>query len=222
MDYLLGKASIPKDDDPKFETWEVENSMIIREFLDCDVGKPSWKNSVLQFPNPIIIPQQRSKKEGDQMKGTQGSMIFATNLDTHKGPVEILMENPLPSGKLVENERSLARNKIRHRNQKLIHASATLNFPAGDYISHAGRMRAREAFSGDTPLPPASPDADQPPYIPDSPIRALHVPLLGIFVSIGPPNSLFGETPATFSPPQSLHVPWEVFFYLPGGYHAAI
>ncbi|RVW46868.1 Retrovirus-related Pol polyprotein from transposon RE2 [Vitis vinifera] len=70
-------------------------------------------------------------------------------------------------------------------------------------------MRAREAFSGDTPLPPASPDADQPPYIPDSPIRALHVPLLGIFVSIGPPNSLFGETPATFSPPQSLHVPWE-------------
>ena len=79
------------------------------------------------------------------------------------------------------------------------------------------RMRAREAFSGDTPLPPASPDADQPPYIPDSPIRALHVPLLGIFVSIGPPNSLFGETPATFSPPQSLHVPWEVFFYLPGG-----
>ena len=71
------------------------------------------ENSVLQFPNPIIILQQRSKKEGDQMKRTQGSVIFATNLDTHKGPVEILMENPLPSGKLVENERSLARNKIR-------------------------------------------------------------------------------------------------------------
>ncbi|RVW44593.1 Retrovirus-related Pol polyprotein from transposon TNT 1-94 [Vitis vinifera] len=79
------------------------------------------------------------------------------------------------------------------------------------------RVRAREAFSGDAPPPPASPDADQPPYIPGSPIRALHVPLLGIFVSVGPPNSLSGEAPATFSPPQSLHVPWEVFFYLSGG-----
>ncbi|RVW52614.1 Retrovirus-related Pol polyprotein from transposon TNT 1-94 [Vitis vinifera] len=78
------------------------------------------------------------------------------------------------------------------------------------------RVRAREAFSGDAPPPPASPDADQPPYIPGSPIRALHVPLLGIFVSVGPPNSLSGEAPATFSPPQYLHVPWEVFFYLSG------
>ena len=43
---------------------------------------------------------------------------------------------------------------------------------------------AREDFSGDAPPPPASPDADQPPYIPGSPIRALHVPLLGIFVSV--------------------------------------
>ena len=79
------------------------------------------------------------------------------------------------------------------------------------------RVRAREAFSGDAPPPPASPDADQHPYLPGSPIRALHVPLLGIFVSVSPPNSLSGEAPATFSPPQSLHVPWEVFFYLPGG-----
>ncbi|RVW86922.1 Retrovirus-related Pol polyprotein from transposon TNT 1-94 [Vitis vinifera] len=62
---------------------------------------------------------------------------------------------------------------------------------------------ARETFSGDAPPPPASPDADQHPYLPGSPIRALHVPLLGIFVSVSPPNSLSGEVPATFSPPQS-------------------
>ncbi|RVW51939.1 hypothetical protein CK203_067990 [Vitis vinifera] len=79
------------------------------------------------------------------------------------------------------------------------------------------RVRAREAFSGDAPPPPASSAADQHPYLPGSPIRALHVPLLGIFVSVSPPNSLSGEVPATFSPPQSLHVPWEVFFYLSGG-----
>ncbi|RVX19308.1 Retrovirus-related Pol polyprotein from transposon RE2 [Vitis vinifera] len=79
------------------------------------------------------------------------------------------------------------------------------------------RVRARETFSGDAPPPPASPDADQHPYLPGSPIRALHVPLLGIFVSVSPPNSLSGEVPATFSPPQSLHVPWEVFFYPSGG-----
>ena len=78
-------------------------------------------------------------------------------------------------------------------------------------------MRAREVFSGDAPPPPASPNADQHPYLPGSPIRALHVPLLGIFVFVNPPNSLSGEGPATFSPPQSLHVPWEVFFYLSGG-----
>ena len=83
--------------------------------------------------------------------------------------------------------------------------------------SHAPAREAREAFSGDAPPPPASPDADQPPYLPGSPIRALHVPLLGIFVSVGPPNSLSGEAPTTFSPLQSLHVPWEVFFYLSGG-----
>ena len=52
------------------------------------------------------------------------------------------------------------------------------------------RVRARETFSGDAPPPPASPDADQHPYLPGSPIRALHVPLLGIFVSVSPPNSL--------------------------------
>ncbi|RVW27627.1 Secretory carrier-associated membrane protein 4 [Vitis vinifera] len=79
------------------------------------------------------------------------------------------------------------------------------------------RVRAREAFSGDAPPPPASPDADQHPYLLGSPIRALHVPLLGIFVSVSPPNSLSGEVPTPFSPPQSLHVPWEVFFYLSGG-----
>ena len=62
------------------------------------------------------------------------------------------------------------------------------------------RVRAREAFSGDAPPPPASPDADQHPYLPGSPIRALHVPLLGIFVFVNPPNSLSGEAPATFSP----------------------
>ncbi|RVW50782.1 hypothetical protein CK203_076889 [Vitis vinifera] len=81
----------------------------------------------------------------------------------------------------------------------------------------ASHAPAREAFSGDERPPPASPDADQPPYLLGFPIRALHVPLLGIFVSVGPPNSLSGEAPATFSPPQSLHGPWEVFFYLSGG-----
>ncbi|RVW58902.1 Retrovirus-related Pol polyprotein from transposon RE2 [Vitis vinifera] len=62
------------------------------------------------------------------------------------------------------------------------------------------RVRARETFSDDAPPPPASPDADQHPYLPGSPIRALHVPLLGIFVSVSPPNRLSGEVPATFSP----------------------
>ena len=47
------------------------------------------------------------------------------------------------------------------------------------------RVRAREEFFGDAPPPPASPDIDQPPYLLGFPIRALHVPLLGFFVSVG-------------------------------------
>ena len=103
-------------------------------------------------------------------------------------------------------------------------ASEPENPPRAGHAHFSGRrlnltrwhVRA-QTFSGDAPPPPASPDADQHPYLPGSPIRALHVPLLGIFVSVSPPNSLSGEVPATFSPPQSLHVPWEVFFYLSGG-----
>ncbi|RVW98461.1 Retrovirus-related Pol polyprotein from transposon TNT 1-94 [Vitis vinifera] len=104
-------------------------------------------------------------------------------------------------------------------------ASEPENPPRADHAHFSGRrlnltrrrVRARETFSGHAPPPPASPDADQHPYLPGSPIRALHVPLLGIFVSVSPPNSLSGKVPATFSPPQSLHVPWEVFFYPSGG-----
>ncbi|RVW26667.1 Transposon Ty3-I Gag-Pol polyprotein [Vitis vinifera] len=56
------------------------------------------------------------------------------------------------------------------------------------------RVRARETFSGDAPPPPASPDADKHPYLPGSPIRALHVPLLG-FLS---PSALQTAFPAKF------------------------
>ena len=111
------------------------------------------------------------------------------------------------------------------RSTTFVKAPAPKDHPRAGHAQFSGRrlhltrrrVRAYEAFSGDAPPPPASPDADQPPYLPGSPIRALHVPLLGIFVSVGPPNSLSGETPTTFSPLQSLHVPWEVFFYLSGG-----
>ncbi|RVW96841.1 hypothetical protein CK203_026078 [Vitis vinifera] len=39
----------------------------------------------------------------------------------------------------------------------------------------------------------------------------------GDFCLRQPSKQPFREVPATFSPPQSLHVPWEVFFYLSGG-----
>lgn len=54
----------------------------------------------------MTILQLRSKKEGDQIKRTQGDMIFATNLDTHEKPVGSFMESPFPSRKMVENDRS--------------------------------------------------------------------------------------------------------------------
>ncbi|RVX18129.1 hypothetical protein CK203_004233 [Vitis vinifera] len=91
----------------------------------------------------------------------------------------------------------------KHRHQKRIHAPATRHFPGRRLHLTRRRVRAREAFSGDAPPPPAS-SAAGPASLPTwFSIRALHVPLLGIFVSVSPPNSLSDEVPATFSPPQS-------------------
>ncbi|RVX02692.1 Retrovirus-related Pol polyprotein from transposon RE2 [Vitis vinifera] len=78
--------------------------------------------------------------------------------------------------------------------------TGTKEDPRAPRHAHFHGRRVRR-FSGDAPPPPASPAADQHPYLPGSPIRALHVPLLGIFVSVSPPNSLSGEVPATFSTP---------------------
>ncbi|RVW56514.1 Retrovirus-related Pol polyprotein from transposon TNT 1-94 [Vitis vinifera] len=78
------------------------------------------------------------------------------------------------------------------------------------------RVRSRETLSGGALPPPGSPDADQPPFLPVCAIRALHVPLLGFFCFRGPSDQIFRRPPAIFSQLQSLHVPWEVFFYLSG------
>ena len=81
--------------------------------------------------------------------------------------------------------------------------------------THPRAVHAR--FSGDALPPPSSPDADQPPFLPIFAIRALHVPLLGFFCFRGPFDQFFRRPPAIFSQPQSLHAPWEVFFYLSDG-----
>ncbi|KAL6314612.1 hypothetical protein AAG906_026954 [Vitis piasezkii] len=45
MGDLLEKVPIPKDDDPKFETWEVENSMIMpcKSLLFLSTAKEIWE-----------------------------------------------------------------------------------------------------------------------------------------------------------------------------------
>ena len=43
------------------------------------------------------------------------------------------------------------------------------------------------------------------------------MPLLGFFCLRGPSDQFFRRPLAIFSQLQSLHVPWEVFFYLSGG-----
>ena len=140
---------------------------------------------------------------------------------------------PILSGQSDRRQKTLTAGKIfrrtprdvffQHRPYQKERLEEISNFCEGTGIKRGSTRQprsifrpAREAFSGDAPPPPASPDADEHPYLPGSPIRALHVPLLGIFVSVSPPNSLSGEGPTTFSPPQSLHMPWEVFFYLSG------
>ncbi|RVW92470.1 Retrovirus-related Pol polyprotein from transposon TNT 1-94 [Vitis vinifera] len=79
----------------------------------------------------------------------------------------------------------------KHRNQKPIHAPPRAFFRPAT-ASHAPRVRAREPLSGDALPPPGSPDADQPPFLPVLPIRALHVPLLGFFCFRGPFDQFSG------------------------------
>ncbi|RVW16787.1 hypothetical protein CK203_076409 [Vitis vinifera] len=64
------------------------------------------------------------------------------------------------------------------------------------------RLRAREDFPGHAPPPPASLDTDYPSFILGSAIRALHVPFLGFFASVDPPNSFSGELQLLFLHPN--------------------
>ncbi|RVX00220.1 Retrovirus-related Pol polyprotein from transposon RE1 [Vitis vinifera] len=82
----------------------------------------------------------------------------------------------------------------KHRSQKTIHAPATRVFRPTT-VSHAP---AREPLSGDALPPPGSPDADQPPFLPVSAIRALHVPLLGFFCLAGPSDQFFPASSGYF------------------------
>ncbi|RVX11576.1 Copia protein [Vitis vinifera] len=61
------------------------------------------------------------------------------------------------------------------------------------------RVRVREPLSGDALPPLGSPDANQPPFLPVSAIRALHVPLLGFFCLRGPSDQFFRRLPTIFS-----------------------
>ncbi|RVW50526.1 hypothetical protein CK203_074541 [Vitis vinifera] len=116
-----------------------------------------------------------------------------------------LSPKPLTAGEIFR--RTFQRRLFRHRPHQEERLEEISNFlksigarkpPRAGHAHFYGRrlnltrrrVRAREAFSIDAPPPPASPAADQHPYLPGSPIRALHVPLLGIFVSVSPPNSL--------------------------------
>ncbi|RVW72973.1 Retrovirus-related Pol polyprotein from transposon RE1 [Vitis vinifera] len=93
------------------------------------------------------------------------------------------------------------------RSPTFVKAPEPKDHPRAGHAQFSGRRlnltrRRVRTFPRDAPPPPTSLDADQPPYLPGSPIRALHVPLLGIFVSVGPPNSLFGEASAIFLHPN--------------------
>ncbi|RVW34145.1 hypothetical protein CK203_092836 [Vitis vinifera] len=83
----------------------------------------------------------------------------------------------------------------KHRSQKTIHAPSTRIFFRPATASHAP---AREPLSDDALPPLGSPDADQPPFLPVSAIRALHVPLLGFFCLHGPSDQFFPASSGYF------------------------
>ncbi|RVW40738.1 Retrovirus-related Pol polyprotein from transposon RE1 [Vitis vinifera] len=190
-----------------------EENLILPYFPCHQLGKPSFLFPVSSTPGnlpvtvfhsghlphlPILSGQldrrQKTLTAGELFRRTFRRRLFPTPT-TPRGA---------PGGDLQLFQKHRTRKPSTRRPRALLRPATESHAPA------------REAFSGDAPPPPASPDADQHPYLPGSPIRALHVPLLGIFVSSAL-QTAFPEVSATFSPPQSLHVPWEVFFYLSGG-----
>ncbi|RVX07328.1 Retrovirus-related Pol polyprotein from transposon RE1 [Vitis vinifera] len=82
--------------------------------------------------------------------------------------------------------------------------------------THRRRVRAREPLSGDALPPPSSSDTVEPPFLPVLPSEPCTCLFWGSFASVGTSISFFRRPPAIFSQLQSLHVPWEVFFYLSG------
>ena len=192
--------------------------MRIKVFL-LSLSLSTWYQSQRRKPNSFLFP----------VSSTSGNLPVTVFHSDH------LLHLPILSGQSDRRQKTLTAGKIFRRtflatsfsdtdhtrrsawrrSPTFVKAPAPKEHPRAGHAPFSGRrlnltrrrVRAREEFPGDAHPPPASPDADQPPYIPGSPIRALHVPLLGIFVSVSPPNSLSGEGPTTFSPPQSLHVP---------------
>ena len=169
----------------------------------------TWYQSQGRKPNSFLFP----------VSSTPGNLSVTVFHSGHLPHLPILSDRrqkPLTAGKIFRrtfpatyfSDTDHTRRSAWRRSPTFVKAPAPKERPRAGHAPFSGRrlhltrqrVRAREAFSGDAPPPPASPDADQPPYLPGSPIRALHVPLLGIFVAVGPSNSLSGKAPTTFSP----------------------
>ncbi|RVW53002.1 Retrovirus-related Pol polyprotein from transposon RE1 [Vitis vinifera] len=164
----------------------------------------------------LNVVQEKPSRLGSSSKELSGIMAGTRN---HSPPGELPANFPATS---------FSRHRP-HQEERLEEISNFLKSIGARKPSRAGhahfygrrlnltrrRVRAREAFQATRLLlQPRLPPTSIPTYLvlPSEPCTYL----FGIFVSVSPPKQPSGEVPATFSPPQSLHVPWEVFFYLSG------
>ncbi|RVW87593.1 hypothetical protein CK203_041151 [Vitis vinifera] len=132
-------------------------------------GKPSGDRVSFRSPSPS---PNTFRSVGSSSKNTHRRQNFPANF---------------PATSFSDTDHT--RRSAWRRSPTFVKAPEPKSHPRAGHAQFSGRrlnltrrrVRACEAFSGDAPPPPASPDADQPPYILGSPIRALHVTSFGDF-----------------------------------------
>ena len=77
--------------------------------------KPYIEDLALAIPksNNYYTTEKQEMISNDWMKIALGGVIFVPNLNMHKRPIGRFMESPIPLEKMMENESSVARVKIR-------------------------------------------------------------------------------------------------------------
>ncbi|RVW15111.1 Retrovirus-related Pol polyprotein from transposon TNT 1-94 [Vitis vinifera] len=136
------------------------------------------------FSRPKEVEKGKDGPRKQKASSTNTTFVMTGRKETVTGN-RIIVRNHSPPANFPTtyfSDTDHTRRSAWRRSPTFVKAPAPKDHPRTGHVQFFGRrlhltcrrVRVCEAFSGDVPPPPASPDADQPPYLLGSPIRALH------------------------------------------------